>query len=87
MFRRYFASAVKQAPKMDVADIVIIGGGPAGLSLASAIKSSPILNDLKCTLVEGGKLAVSLEKFYQDPPEFIDKRVVSITPATMHGLF
>lgn len=83
MFRRYFASAVKQAPKMDVADIVIIGGGPAGLSLASAIKSSPILNDLKCTLVEGGKLAVSLEKFYQDPPEFIDKRVVSITPATM----
>lgn len=88
MLRRYFATAVKKGKKktattaVDLADIVIIGGGPAGLSLASAIKSSPVLRDLKCTLVEGGKLVDGLEEYYADPPEYIDKRVVSITPTS-----
>lgn len=92
MLRRYFATVAKAAtktganPSMETADIVIIGGGPAGLSLASAIKSSPLLQDLKCTLVEGGKLVEGLEQFYSSPPEFIDKRVVSITPTSMQFL-
>jgi ubiquinone biosynthesis monooxygenase Coq6 len=100
MLKRYFATAAKQGSKiasavngngtvtanMDIADIVIIGGGPAGLSLASAIKTSPILKHLKCTLVEGGKLVESLESYYDSPPEYIDKRVVSITPASMDFL-
>lgn len=80
MFKRYLTTAAKS--KIDIADIVIIGGGPAGLSLASAIKTSPILKDLQCTLVEGGKLVESLEDYYNNPPEYIDKRVVSITPTS-----
>lgn len=83
MFRRYFASAVKQTPKVDVSDIVIIGGGPAGLSLANGIKSSLVLKDLKCTLIEGGKLVENLESYYENPPQYIDKRVVSITPSSI----
>lgn len=85
MFRRFLATAAKSSagPTIEAADIVIIGGGPAGLSLASAVKASPVLQGLKCTLVEGGKLVESLEKFYESPPQFIDKRVVSITPASM----
>lgn len=86
MFRRYFSSTVRRAGEVAVTDIVIIGGGPAGLSLASAIKTSPILNDLKCTLVEGGELVESLENYYNSPPEYIDKRVVSITPTSMNFL-
>lgn len=90
MFRRYLSSAAKAATSsssaIELADIVIIGGGPAGLSLASAVKTSPILKDLKCTLVEGGRLVDNLENFYQNPPEFIDKRVVSITPTSMEFL-
>lgn len=83
MFRRYLATAATAVkPVTEIADIVIIGGGPAGLSLASAIKTSPVLKDLKCTLVEGGKLVDSLENYYNNPPEFIDKRVVSITPTS-----
>ena len=75
------ATAAK-TPTVSISDILIIGGGPAGLSLASAIKSSPVLQDLKCTLVEGGKLVESLESYYTNPPEYIDKRVVSITPTS-----
>lgn len=86
MLRRYFATAAKSSTKNSVADIVIIGGGPAGLSLASAVKSSPILKDLKCTLVEGGNLIENLEKYWEAPPEFIDKRVVSITPTSLEFL-
>lgn len=75
------ATAAK-TPTVSISDILIIGGGPAGLSLASAIKSSPVLQDLKCTLVEGGKLVENLESYYTNPPEYIDKRVVSITPTS-----
>lgn len=75
------ATAAK-SPTVSISDILIIGGGPAGLSLASAIKSSPVLQDLKCTLVEGGKLVENLESYYTNPPEYIDKRVVSITPTS-----
>lgn len=88
MFRRYLSSTARNwnSAVTTTNDIVIIGGGPAGLSLASAIKTSPILKDLKCTLIEGNKLIDSLESYYNNPPEYIDKRVVSITPTSMDFL-
>ncbi|GME86515.1 unnamed protein product [Ambrosiozyma monospora] len=72
--------------KTHTSDIVIIGGGPAGLTLASAIKNSPILKNLKIKLVEGGNLIEPLEKFNESPPPNFMNRVVSLTPATISYL-
>ena len=63
-------------------DVVIIGGGPAGLSLLAALKSSRVTRDLQCTLVEGGSLA-SVQNFASNPPEEYTNRVVSLTPKTI----
>ncbi|KAF7430776.1 putative ubiquinone biosynthesis monooxygenase [Pleurotus ostreatus] len=41
----------------DDCDIVIVGGGPAGLALASALGSSAASNRLRIVLVEGGDLS------------------------------
>lgn len=63
-------------------DVVIIGGGPAGLSLLAALKSSRITKDLQCTLIEGGSLS-AVQEFGSDPPEEYTNRVVSLTPKTI----
>lgn len=81
MFKRFFATEV---PK--VADVVIIGGGPAGLTMGSAIKSSPTLKHLKCTLIEGGSLFDKLDDYTTNPPEHFLNRCVSLTPMTINYL-
>lgn len=81
MFRRLYSTAKTHA-KPQVVDIAIVGGGPAGLTLASAIKNSPILSKYKCVLLEGSNLVEPLERFHQTPPEQLLNRVVSITPAS-----
>lgn len=63
-------------------DVVIIGGGPAGLSLLAALKANRITRDLLCTLVEGGSLD-GVRRFASDPPEEYTNRVVSLTPQTI----
>lgn len=62
-------------------DVVIIGGGPAGLLLLAALKTSPYLRHLLCTLIEGGSLALA-KQFGVDPPKEYTNRIISLTPAT-----
>lgn len=63
-------------------DVVIVGGGPAGLSLLAALKNNPKTSHLSCTLVEGLSLA-PVRAFSQDPPENFTNRVVSLTPKSV----
>ncbi|CAI5757568.1 unnamed protein product [Candida verbasci] len=62
-------------------DVVIIGGGPAGLTLLTALKTSPITKNLKCTLIEGTNL--DKVRQFNDPPEYYTNRVVSVTPKSI----
>ncbi|SMN18063.1 similar to Saccharomyces cerevisiae YGR255C COQ6 Putative flavin-dependent monooxygenase [Maudiozyma saulgeensis] len=79
VIRRQLATAAKSAgPKLT--DVLIVGGGPAGLTLATAIKTSPILSGFKTTLVDSQNLTERVAKFYDNPPEEFTNRVVSLTP-------
>lgn len=69
-----------------LSDILIVGAGPAGLTLASAIKNSPILQDLKCTLVESSRITEEMNDYLEHPPKYYSNRCVSITPATIDYL-
>lgn len=81
MFRRYVSTT-----KQSVADIVIIGGGPAGLTLASAVKNSKILSKYKTVLIEGSNLIEPLDQFAASPPKNFMNRVVSVTPTSIDFL-
>ncbi|KAI0642354.1 ubiquinone biosynthesis hydrox [Trametes meyenii] len=66
-------------------DVVIVGGGPAGLALASALSSTPsIRNTLRVVLVEAGEL----DKVgnWEPPAGTFSNRVSSITNASQHFL-
>lgn len=79
---RYLATIAKNStPKLT--DVLIVGGGPAGLTLAAAIKNSPTLAGLSTTLVDAGDLK-KVGEFHDQPPEHFTNRVVSITPKSLH---
>lgn len=78
--RSLATAAPVSAPKLQ--DVVIIGGGPAGLSLLAALKNSHKTKHLKCTLVEGSNLD-PIRDFGMDPPENYTNRVVSLTPKSV----
>ncbi|KAK6198004.1 COQ6 monooxygenase, coenzyme Q biosynthesis [Scheffersomyces amazonensis] len=63
-------------------DVVIVGGGPAGLSVLAALKNSPKTRHLKCTLVEASDLT-NVRDFYDNPGENYTNRVVSVTPKSV----
>lgn len=63
-------------------DVVIIGGGPAGLSLLAALKASPVTRHLSCTLIEGSDLE-KVREFGDNPPDNYTNRVVSLTPKSI----
>ena len=63
---RYLATIAKNStPKLT--DVLIVGGGPAGLTLAAAIKNSPTLAGLSTTLVDAGDLK-KVGEFHDQPP-------------------
>ncbi|AMD19564.1 HCL587Cp [Eremothecium sinecaudum] len=72
-----------QVPQLT--DVLIVGGGPAGLTLAAAIKQSPQLSHLSTTLVEAGDLS-KIAKFYDDPPEQFHNRVINLNPPSLKFL-
>lgn len=79
-FTRPLATAAAAAPQLQ--DIVIVGGGPAGLSLLAALKSSYKTKHLKCTLIEGGSID-GIRDFATNPPYNYTNRVVSLTPTSI----
>ncbi|CAK9438634.1 uncharacterized protein LODBEIA_P28580 [Lodderomyces beijingensis] len=80
MLRIIRSLATRASPRLQ--DVVIIGGGPAGLTLLSALKTSPKLRHLRCTLVEGFSLE-PVRNFQVDPPEQYTNRIVSLTPKSI----
>ncbi|RPB00900.1 ubiquinone biosynthesis hydrox [Choiromyces venosus 120613-1] len=62
-------------------DVVIVGGGPAGLSLAASLKSSSVTSRLKVALIEGLDLDAGRE--WEFSSESYSNRVSSLTPGSM----
>lgn len=77
--RRLFSSSARRLNgQVSCHDVVVIGGGPAGLTLASALKNSSVMGDMKVALVEGGSLSKIRE--WELPEDRFENRVSSITP-------
>lgn len=84
LFRRTLATATDTVvPK--VVDVLIVGAGPAGLTLSAALKSSRVTKDLKISVIEGFKLD-SVKNFFNDTPEHLTNRVSSLTPQSISYL-
>lgn len=69
-----------------VTDVLIVGGGPAGLTLATAIKNSPTLTKYSTTLVDASDINTKVASFYDNPPDYYTNRVVSLTPKSLNFL-
>ncbi|KAK9367373.1 hypothetical protein V1509DRAFT_595609 [Lipomyces kononenkoae] len=61
-------------------DVVIVGGGISGLTLAAGLKSSPYTSNLKIALVEN--MSLSSAKNWSPENDRYSSRVSSITPAS-----
>lgn len=88
ILKRTLATAAKSIPKVQepkLVDLLIVGGGPAGLTLSAALKSSPIARDLKISLIEGFDLK-PVKDFYENTPEKFTNRISSLTPQSIEYL-
>ncbi|AGO10865.1 AaceriAFR648Wp [[Ashbya] aceris (nom. inval.)] len=73
------------AGAVEKTDVLIVGGGPAGLTLAAGIKNSPHLSDVPVTLVEGSSLS-KIGEFYNSPPPQYHNRIINLTPQSKNFL-
>ncbi|PUU81146.1 hypothetical protein B9Z19DRAFT_1077733 [Tuber borchii] len=62
-------------------DVVIVGGGPAGLSLATSLRSSSVTSRLRVALIEG--LDLDVGRKWKPSGESYSNRVSSLTPGSV----
>lgn len=68
-------------------DIVIVGGGPAGLTMLSALKNNPkISNKLTYKLIESNNLSKDIKNYTDLSNEQFTNRLISITPKNIEFL-
>ncbi|OBA25807.1 ubiquinone biosynthesis hydrox [Hanseniaspora valbyensis NRRL Y-1626] len=79
-----YSTTTTSTSKIEPLDILIVGGGPAGLSLLSSLISSDKLNNLNYKLVESNNLENQIQK-YDDLGRY-DNRIISITPKNLDYL-
>lgn len=81
-FSNFTRNAATAQPELY--DVVIIGGGPAGLTLATALKNSPVTRSLKTVLVEGSSMKSLRE--WEPTMDYFENRVSSLTPRSVKFL-
>lgn len=81
--RRFATEASKAASR--TSDVVIVGAGPAGLTLATALKANPVTCHLDVNVIEGASLA-PVKLFQASPPVEYTNRISSITPVSVKYL-
>lgn len=84
ILKRGLATVAEKA-QAKIVDVLIVGGGPAGLTLTTALKNSPITKDLKISLIEGFNLS-GVKEFYDKTPEGFTNRISSLTPQSIDYL-
>ncbi|KAK9456281.1 hypothetical protein V1511DRAFT_269426 [Dipodascopsis uninucleata] len=72
--------------KANVYDVIIVGGGVSGLTLAAGMKSSPVTSDLRIALVEGFSLEPARKWTPSLDIDDLSNRCSSITPASKQFL-
>lgn len=68
-------------------DIVIVGGGPAGLTMLSALKNNPKINNkLTYKLIESNNLSKDIKNYTDLSDDQFTNRLISITPKNIEFL-
>lgn len=68
-------------------DIVIVGGGPAGLTMLSALKNNPKINNkLTFKLIESNNLSRDIKNYSEMNDDQFTNRLISITPKNIEFL-
>lgn len=95
LFKRLLATAAKPAAAAkaaaapaatpSVVDVLVVGAGPAGLTLSAALKDSRVTRHLKIALIEGFDLS-PVARYAEDPACPLTNRISSLTPQSVEYL-